>query len=231
MFCIKCGVELADSEKRCPLCGTAVYHPDIVQPEGEPTYPKNNIPKEEFNRTGILFIITMLFAIPFVLAPICDFSISGSISWSGYVSLAVLLAYIIFVLPSWFRRAHPIIFTPIDFACIGLFVCYINLATGGDWFLAFAFPTIVMTGGLFCTVIILCAALKRGYLYIFGGASIALAVIMPLVEFFINITFRLRNYFIWSLYPMIVFTLIGIMLLTIAICRPLRESLHKKFFI
>ena len=26
MYCIKCGVELADSEKVCPLCGTRVFH-------------------------------------------------------------------------------------------------------------------------------------------------------------------------------------------------------------
>ena len=29
MYCIKCGVELADSEKVCPLCGTRVFHPDL----------------------------------------------------------------------------------------------------------------------------------------------------------------------------------------------------------
>ena len=35
MYCINCGVKLADSEKRCPLCGTVPYHPDIVRQEGE----------------------------------------------------------------------------------------------------------------------------------------------------------------------------------------------------
>ena len=40
MYCIKCGVELKDSEKRCPLCGTPVFHPDIKQPKGEKPYPE-----------------------------------------------------------------------------------------------------------------------------------------------------------------------------------------------
>ena len=231
MYCAKCGVELADTEKSCPLCGTRAYHPDIVREKAYPTYPENNIPKEEFNRAGGLFILTMLFAIPFILAPICDLSINKSIVWSGYVSLAVLLTYVIIVLPIWFRRPHPIIFTPINFASVGLYLCYINLACDGDWFLSLAFPVTMMFGAFFCTVITLCAALKRGYLYIFGGPSIAFGIITVLTEFFINITFRLRDEFIWSLYPLIVFTLIGAMLLTIAICRPLRDSLHKKFFI
>ena len=39
MYCVKCGVELADTENKCPLCGTSVYHPDIVRDKAEPTYP------------------------------------------------------------------------------------------------------------------------------------------------------------------------------------------------
>lgn len=231
MYCAKCGVELADTEKICPLCGTRAYHPDIVRGEAEPTYPKNNHPKEEVSRTGALFIITMLFAIPLILTPICDFSITGKITWSGYAAFAILLTYILIVLPMWFLRPHPIVFAPVDFACIGLYLWYISLASGGNWFLTLAFPITLMVGGLASAVIILCAALKRGYLYIFGGASMALGVIMIFVEFFINLTFKLRDTFIWSFYPTVAFTLIGAMLLTIAICRPLRESLHKKFFI
>ena len=231
MFCAKCGVELANSEKSCPLCGTRAYHPDIVRENGEPPFPENNLPKEEFNRAGILFIITMLYAIPFILAPICDFSITGEVSWSAYVSLSVLLAYVILILPAWFRKWHPIIFVPVDCDCVGLFVWYISFATGGNWFFSFAFPVILMISVLLCTVVILSVTLRRGYLYIFGGAFLGLSAVMPLTEFFIHITFQLRDHLVWSVYPMTVFFLIGAMLITIAICRPLRESLHKKFFI
>ena len=36
MYCIQCGVKLADTEKQCPLCGTVVFHPDLPRPEAEP---------------------------------------------------------------------------------------------------------------------------------------------------------------------------------------------------
>ena len=39
MYCVKCGVKLADSEKQCPLCQTLVFHPDITREEGEKLYP------------------------------------------------------------------------------------------------------------------------------------------------------------------------------------------------
>ena len=231
MFCAKCGVELANSEKICPLCGTRAYHPDIEREKCDPTFPKSSLPKEEFNRAGILFIITMLFAIPFALAPICDYSITGEITWSAYVSLSVLLSYIILILPLWFRKWYPIIFVPIDCSCTGLFLLYISVATGGNWFLSFALPVVFMISLVLCTVVILCTVLRRGYLYIFGGAFLGLSAIMPLTEFFIHLTFHPRDHLVWSVYPMTVFFLIGAMLITIAICRPLRESLHKRFFI
>ena len=28
-YCVNCGVKLATSEKKCPLCFTPIYHPNI----------------------------------------------------------------------------------------------------------------------------------------------------------------------------------------------------------
>ena len=39
MYCVNCGVELADSEKKCPLCGMPVFHPDIPRTPAEPPFP------------------------------------------------------------------------------------------------------------------------------------------------------------------------------------------------
>ena len=47
MYCVNCGVRLADTEKKCPLCETAVYHPDIKQSDARPTYPKGKYPKAQ----------------------------------------------------------------------------------------------------------------------------------------------------------------------------------------
>ena len=39
MYCVKCGVELGESEKKCPLCGTTVFHPEMEPPTGKGPYP------------------------------------------------------------------------------------------------------------------------------------------------------------------------------------------------
>lgn len=60
---------------------------------------------------------------------LCDWRINGSIVWSGYASGGVALLYVLVALPLWFRRPNPVIFVPIDFAAIGLYLLYINFAT------------------------------------------------------------------------------------------------------
>ena len=84
MYCIKCGVELADSEKVCPLCGTRVVHPDLPQAQGEPPYPPQAQARpEEVSHTGALFVLTVLLALPAVLSILCDWRVNGRIVWSG----------------------------------------------------------------------------------------------------------------------------------------------------
>ena len=44
MYCIKCGVRLADTERSCPLCGTVCFHPDLPGPKQSRFIPKISIP-------------------------------------------------------------------------------------------------------------------------------------------------------------------------------------------
>ena len=209
MYCINCGVELADSETVCPLCGTRVFHPDMPRQQGEPPFPPDPMGHpEEVNRSGALFILTMLAVLPVVICILCDWSVNGAILWSGYAAGGVALLYILAVLPLWFRKPNPVIFVPADFAAIGLYLLYINFATGGHWFLTFALP---VTGTI--------------------GALIAGGGLAVLIEFLLNLTFGLHHTFIWSFYPLAAGVLLGAMLLIIAVCKPLRRSLHRKFFI
>ena len=232
MFCVKCGVALADSEKVCPLCGTRVFHPDLPQPQDESPYPpdpRNH--SEEVSRSGVLFILTVLALLPAILFILCDWRINGSIVWSGYASGGVALLYVIVALPLWFRHPNPVIFVPIDFVAIGLYLLYINFATGGHWFLSFAFPVTGAIGLLVSAMVALLRYLPGGHLYVISGALLCAGGLAVLIEFLINYTFRLHETFFWSLYPLTAGVILGGMLLVIAICKPLQRSLHRKFFI
>lgn len=231
MYCIQCGVRLADTEARCPLCGTVPYHPEISRPQTAPLYPGGRLPKQQFTHLGAIIITTVLFLIPLLITFLCDLQINHAVTWSGYVIGSLLLAYGVFVLPAWFRKPHPIIFTPCSFALAGGFLLYINCATGGHWFLSFAFPVTGFFALLVTTVVVLICCLHRGHLYIYGGAFLALGLFMPLLEFLVELTFAVKPPVFWSLYPMVVLVLLGGTLIFLAICRPARESMERKFFL
>ena len=230
MYCVKCGVELADSEKKCPLCSTPVYYPER-DVNAETPYPKFVSPEDKISRRGLYFIISMLLLMAAVVPTVCDFSLHHTLTWSGFTIGAVALVYVIFVLPRWFYRPSPAIFVPVDFIAIGLYLFYVDLETRGGWFLPFVLPVLGAFAFIICAVVILCYYLRTGYLYIFGGGFILLGAFTLLVELLIHKNFAIQHPHMWSIYPLSTMTIIGIMLIVNEIERPFRESLRKIFAI
>ncbi len=230
MYCINCGVKLEDTEKKCPLCGTAPYHPELTRNAAESLYPVDRCPSEQMNIKGKMIIVLTAFLIPMIVSVLCDLQFSGGIVWSGYVVGALVLAYLIIVLPQWFKKPNPVIFVPCDFAAVILYLLYINLQSGGHWFLSFAFPVAGAFGLIVTAVVALLRYLKRGRLYIFGGALILLGFLSVLVEFLLNLTFPDLRFIAWSAYPLVSLVLLGCMLIFLAIYKPARETMERKFF-
>lgn len=231
MYCINCGVKLADTEKRCPLCGTVVFHPELNRPEAEPLYPQDQVPVPKVNSRIANVIATAAFLLPILITLLCDLQMNGGVTWSGFVIGGLVVGYVILVLPTWFRKPNPVIFVPCGFVAVGLYLLYINLATGGHWFLSFAFPVVGAVGLIVTTVVTLLRYVRRGRLYVFGGAAIALGAFMPVMELLMNLTFHFQRFKWWSLYPMIPLVLLGGVLIFLAAYRPARESMERKFFI
>lgn len=231
MYCANCGVQLADTEKKCPLCGTRA-HPDVVREEGQPLYPKNSYTVPKVSSRGLQIVLTAAFLLPMLICLQCDLLINSTVTWSGYVTGALFCLYVMLVLPVWFRKPNPVIFVPCSFAAVGCYLLYINFATGGGWFLSFAFPVVGFTGLVITAVVTLTKYVHRGYLYIIGGAFAAMGAFMPLMGFLLNVTFfGAAKFALWSLYPTTALLIVGGTLIFLAICRPARETMERKFFI
>lgn len=230
MYCVNCGVKLADTEKCCPLCGVAAYHPDIQREEGYPLYPGEKLPAYQVSSRTSQIVVTTLFLLPLLITLLCDLQINGQVTWSGYVMGALAVGYVIFVLPCWFPRGNPVAAAACDFVAIGLYLLYINYAVAGDWFLSFAFPVTGAVGLIVTAVTALLRYVRQGALYIIGGAISALGVFMPLMEYLLVITFSLR-FVGWSFYPLVALGLLGGMLIFLAVNRRAREKMEQKFFL
>ena len=229
MFCVKCGVELGDSENKCPLCNTPVYYPE--KERGELNFPEFKSVREPLNTKGLLFVVSFFMAIAAVISVICNVTVNDEISWSVYVVASFVLAYVVFVLPMWFRRPSLAIFVPTDFAVAAIFVGLIAFLTRAEWYLSFALPVIAFFALIVSGIVILSYYLRKGYLYIWGGAFILLGFAMPALEWLLHLNFGIHDRFIWSFYPFAALILFGIMLIVVAIVKPFRESLRKIFHI
>lgn len=228
MYCVKCGVELADSEVKCPLCKTPVYYPEAKR--GELSFPEYKKTREEISARGLYFIISVFFAIAGIISVICNLTVNAEISWSMHVIGALIVSYVVIILPGWFPHPSPAIFVPIDFGVVAIYLFCINFVMGGAWFWSFALPIVAFAALVVCSVTILIYYLRRGYLYIWGGAFIAVGVFMPILELLLHWNFKiLHERLVWSYYPLTSLVLIGIMLIVVAIVRPFRESLRKIF--
>ncbi len=231
MYCIKCGVKLADTEKKCPLCGTIPFHPDIVRQAAEPLYPRDSYPGTQVSPKAAMIVVTTLFIMPQIITLLCDLQINDRVTWSGYVIGALLAIYAMVVLPWWFKKPNPVIFVPCGFTAVALYLLYISLYTRGGWFLSFAFPVTGGVGLIVTALVTLLRYVRRGHLYIIGGAFVAMGLFMPVTEILLNFTFGLTHRFIWSQYPLTGLVLLGGMLIFLAINRPARETMERKFFI
>ena len=231
MYCIKCGVELTDGQTVCPVCSTRVYHPDIELKDAPPTYPKKDFESEEFNRRGILFVITICVVLAAALCVMFDLSLQGGIAWSGYVTGGLLVFYVSVILPLWFKRVTPAIFVPCSFASILLLLYYVNMQTGSQWFFSFALPVTGVLALILTSVTTVFHYVRRGRLYTLGGGLIALGGWTVLIECFIHLTFEPPTHMIWSPFPCTAFVVLGMMLIIIAIVKPFRESLHRVFYV
>lgn len=231
MYCVNCGVKLGDAEERCPLCQTIVFHPEVKQGPGEPLYPKEICTGRPVNSRVVQVVITTAFLLAMFISLVCDLQMGNGLTWSGYVIGGLLLSYVMIMLPLWFRDPNPVIFVPCDFAAVGLYLLYINFAVGGRWFLSFAFPVTGFVGLIVTAVVTLMQYIRRGRLYIFGGAFLAFGAFMPVMELLLCITFPQLSFVGWCFYPLIALGLIGGMLIFLAISSRARETMERKFFI
>ena len=143
MYCVNCGVRLADTEEKCPLCNTAPGEPLVRREPAKALYPKNRHPEASVKPGAINGALLILFLIPLLVTFFVDLQTGQRLDWFWYVAGALVLAYVVLALPIWFQNPNPLIFVPCDFAASALYLLLINLLTGGKWYLSFALPVTV----------------------------------------------------------------------------------------
>lgn len=229
MYCVRCGVKLQDGAAECPLCGTPVLLPQ-EETAGKPLYP-SRLPEEEqhHGRTLLVWMLTMILAGAGLACLILCLHRYGAVSWSGYVLLGSALAWVWLLFPLLFRRYRPMIFLPVNFACLAGFLVYICVKNGGNWFLSFAFPVTGLAAVMTLLGVAIFRYIRQGRLRLLGLYLMAIGAAFILVEFLQHITFGTRM-FDWSLYCTVAFGALGLFLFVATLIPPLHAHLRKIFY-
>ena len=230
MYCVNCGVKLGDTEETCPFCHTVPGTPLERKEPVRALYPENRYPAGSFRTGAVNGTILILFLLPLLVTLFVDLHFDLQLNWFWFPAGAIALAYVIIALPIWFRKPNPIIFVPCDFAAAALYLLLIQFLTGGNWYFRFALPVTGSIGLIVTAVVVLLRCLKKGKLYIWGGAALAMGAVILLVEFLLSITFPIP-FVGWSVYPLTVLTLLGGLLIFLAISSSAREKMERRFFV
>jgi len=103
-YCPRCGVEVDQIEKTCPLCETDIPVLDSVKNSGRRLYPSENLPSEHYHMTDqtrlrYQMVITFIMLIPILMVLSTDYMITGRISWSRYVLTSLITLWLLIIVP------------------------------------------------------------------------------------------------------------------------------------
>ena len=148
-YCVNCGVELADSERRCPLCHTEVHNPRQPYDRKIPKPFPNRLDlfEPEDNRGFAAAITTLLLALPAAICLACDVAYTRGAGWSMLVTGAMAMLWVFIVPPIFLRRHKVLLCGTLDTAAVlGYLWMVEHYAAKGSWFQAMAVPLVVLVG-------------------------------------------------------------------------------------
>lgn len=233
-YCVHCGVELADYEKACPLCGVPVIDPTR---EGQnidikPLYGDKVDEKKRINLRFVAMLTSLLLLVPFIVTTVVDVVFSYGMTWSAFVLGAEICAWFYIILPLYKKRINVYVVCLFATFVTALYVLMIETLThNGGWFLPLALPIIVGAGLLEISEVFIFRKCKRGRLSLLGWAILPIAVYPCIID--IVIAHYLRDSFmpLWSWYVTLPLLVLGITVIVISRSLRITEWIRRKLFI
>ena len=233
-YCVNCGVELADSERRCPLCMTKVNNPaQPYDPNAEHKYPDVPVNGMRSNHRDLVLPVALFMLIPMFISLVCDFlTATDDLSWSLIVVSSLLLMSVFLLPPMAFAmtRRNAVAYVFVDWAATVLFMLVLDVFTGERGFVSIAVPVSVVAGALILALVFICLythirKLTKSALTLQAAGLCAVAT-----DYIVKLHTGSSRYPIgWSLYVLVPCVILSIIFLVINRNKKLKEDLKQRF--
>jgi len=231
-YCVNCGVELAPSEKYCPLCGVEVINPKApFQDNVQRPYPKYvETLMKRIDRKYFATLVGLFLTIPIIVTVIWNMLANGCISWSAYVIGALGLIFIFFAFPFYFKRFYTVAFLIADCAAVLLYLFFIESVNGGNWFLGIGLPVSVVASVYVISLVWLFTKKKPIRLLVrIALAFIASGALLFCIEMILSLNAGALSVK-WSFYAFVPLVVLSVITLVLEHRRNLKEEIKRRLF-
>lgn len=231
-YCVNCGVELAASEKRCPLCGVEVINPvSPFDPTAASPYPaRHEAIRHRIIRVVAATVLSLIMAIPLVIVLLLDLIKDGRMDWSLIPAASIALAFMVFVFPCLFRKPRVWLFMIFGTLEIAVFLLALKFILGGDWYFLFALPLTVLTGAAVIGIYLMISSKKASLPLKVTITLVIIMVLVLLIQLLSELHFNGRIHFDWSIYAAVSCGMLSLAAIIVGRLYRKSERLRKRLF-
>ena len=224
-YCVHCGVELADSERSCPLCGTPVIDPSRLVSDAIPAFPSEE-DRRPINHRFAVRLISIFLVVPVLVTVFIDLFTEPGLTWSLYVLSGVLYLWSFIVVPIAWPKLSPHVHIAVAGLSTALFLLAIHIATGAaGWYLPVALP-LTLFAFIAAELIALVILSKRMNVIRRSGLVIILLSALTTV-----VDLTLNHCISWSIYVAIPVVSLGLSIFGVSYSRRVCEWMRRNLFI
>ncbi len=231
-YCVNCGVQLADSEKQCPLCDVAVINPSSPwhEPESRP-YPKQvERVMRRVDRKFIVSLASVFLFIPIIIPLITDLLFNDAVTWSGYVIGASICIFFWILFPLLFTVPRPYLCWAADTVVTTGYIALIGYISGDiGWFIPLGLPLCAALS-ISALLIIAVSSTNLPDLYKTAGYFTVFGVFSVMVDFIINGYITTSDSIHWSFFIVVPCVIFSIVFIILQKRKKLREEIRRRLF-
>ncbi len=230
-YCVHCGVKLEDSEKRCPLCQTPVYDPAQPQRPAAPKPYPVRMPEQELKRSKrfLLTLASLMLLAPAGLCLIIDLLVTGSVTWSGYASGALVMLFLPAAVALCVPRYQIYFGIGTAFLALNVYLFLVERLSGsGPWFFPIVLPSLALGTGIVTLMTVLWRLGWLNKLTLVAAAFAGCALESLLIEWLHAMAIQKTGGFVWSPFVTAPCLFIALSLVFINSNRSVREEVRRR---